>query len=111
MDNPQTGGRREVQVGDVNKTLQITGVPGYVLQTGEAADVINDSRAAASDGYATVVRRLSEVELGIGFPEWRSHRWQLVQQTALELTRLNLVLLACQSVHYDHANPGRANAI
>src|SRR5215470_18348600 len=82
-----------------------------MLQARQRSKIGNHPCAALRDSNATVIVRCAEIKLRISLTELRANGRQLVKQAALELPRLDLVLLARQSIDDRYANSAAANSI
>jgi len=61
-------------------------------------DIFDDARTVAKQSDRVLVRRLIQIEFSINIAERRACGWQLVQQSAFVLPRLDGVLFAGKPV-------------
>src|SRR5215472_6135464 len=111
MHDPGPCAGREGKVGHVYKALQVTRVPRWALQIWQGAHIVDHPRAASGKGDSAVLGRFAEIQFSVRLAQRRADCRQLVQQPALELPWLHLVLLACEFVDYRYAHLSIADTV
>ena len=94
---------REIEERHVNEPLDVARHPRRMVQTRQRRQILDYPGSHASQCHSRSFIGLREIQFRIGVPENGPNRRQLMQQSALKLSRLHFILLARQLI--DHRDP------
>ena len=104
MDDAAPRSRRQAQEWRVDQPLQVTRRPRRAIEPRQAREVLDNAGAGAGQRDLARLRRLRQVEFGVGVAVRCADGGELMQESALERSRLDFVLLSAELVEDKHAH-------